>query len=201
MAASYSKCPEDSSKTGIEVDHTYDYLSRLDAYAAYSGGTKTDSADYTYDALDRLVKESETRSGATPRTTTFTHLGLADLITKEVQKNTSTGATITTPSYSHDAYGNRISMTDDPAGTTAASTFTATTSPARRELTIVEREIPHGYLNCGLLLPVKSVANARPTVLQAGPDVGVPHGTGPASPRTPSGPERLAEAAQLRPRG
>ncbi len=68
--------------------------------------------DYSYDALDRTVKETETHDewSGTTRTTKFSYQGLSDLVTEE----RITGKNPTTKTYSYDAFGHRISLTNDP---------------------------------------------------------------------------------------
>jgi RHS repeat-associated protein len=114
MAAGYSRCPTGSDKAGLEVDYGYDPLNRMQSYAAYAGLTKTDSATYAYDALDRLTKESEIHQAGGSRTSSFTYMGLTSLATQEAQ----TGSSPTTKSYSYDAYGHRMSMTDSASSKT-----------------------------------------------------------------------------------
>jgi RHS repeat-associated protein len=96
-------------------DYAYDPLERLEATTTYSGGSATDTAQYTYDALDRVVSETERHgiggTAPTTRTTSFSHLGLSNLVTREDMTGDSKSASKT---YSYDAYGHRISMTDDP---------------------------------------------------------------------------------------
>ena len=101
-----------SSSSTLVADYSYDSLNRLSSYRFYAGGPKKDSTDYSYDALDRTVKETETHnewSGQT-RTTKFSYQGLSDLVTEE----RISGRNPTTKTYSYDAFGHRISLTNDP---------------------------------------------------------------------------------------
>ncbi len=84
----------------------------MDQYRFYAGGPKKDSTDYVYDALDRTVKETETHDewSGTTRTTKFSYQGLSDLVTEE----RISGKNPTTKTYSYDAFGHRISLTNDP---------------------------------------------------------------------------------------
>ena len=104
-----------TSSSNLLQDYAYDPLERLISVTGYSGGTKTDSAEYSYDALDRVTSQKESHgiggTSATSRTTDFSHLGLSNLVTREDVSGDSKSASKT---YSYDAYGHRISMTDDP---------------------------------------------------------------------------------------
>ena len=78
----------------------------------------TDRATYAYDALDRLAREVEDHAGGgKDRTTVFTYQGLTGLVTQEEQTG---GTEPKTKTYSYDAYGHRIAMTDKVTGSTAA---------------------------------------------------------------------------------
>ncbi len=101
-----------STSSTLVADYSYDSLNRLSSYRFYAGGPKKDSTDYSYDALDRTVKETETHDewSGTTRTTKFSYQGLSDLVTEE----RITGKNPTTKTYSYDAFGHRISLTNDP---------------------------------------------------------------------------------------
>jgi YD repeat-containing protein len=62
-------------------------------------------------------------SGEADRTTAFSYLGLTNLVAGEAQTD-PTGALLTTRSYSYDAWGHRIAMTDQPDGQASPDTFT-----------------------------------------------------------------------------
>jgi RHS repeat-associated protein len=120
MGAGASSCPT----ANLIQDYAYDALDRLASQKTYGAGgsSVTDSADYTYDALDRVTKEVETHSNpGDSRTTNFTHQGLSNLVTEEKQ---SGGTNPKTKTFSYDAYGHRISMSDTVNGTTTTDTFT-----------------------------------------------------------------------------
>ena len=114
--------------TTLLEDYGYDYRGRLASYHAYTSGAQTDSAGYSYDPLDRPVKEQENHPQATPKTTLYTYLGLSNDLAAEQQKNTATGAAITTRTYSYDAFDQKIGITDDPAGG-SKSTYTYAYDP------------------------------------------------------------------------
>jgi len=111
-----------SSCSGTLVqDYAYDNLNRLVSQKTYGQpGVATDTADYTYDALDRVNQEVENHDG-TSRTTDFTYQGVTKLVTEEKQ---SGGTNPKTKTFSYDAYGHRISMTDKDNATAATETFT-----------------------------------------------------------------------------
>jgi RHS repeat-associated protein len=103
-----------SGSANLVTDYTYDYLSRLSAQRSFAGGAQTDKADYTYDALDRTVSETEDHaSTGKDRTTAFTYQGLSSLVTREEQ---SGGTNAKVKTYSYDAYGHRLSMSDQVKG-------------------------------------------------------------------------------------
>ena len=97
----------------VLADYTYDYLNRLASYRSFStNGTtsvKKDSSDYTYDPLDRVVQQVESHGAGANRTTNFSHLALSDLVTNEDQTG---GTSAVNKTYSYDAYGKRIGMTN-----------------------------------------------------------------------------------------
>jgi len=125
-AGSRANCPLSAQATPpstLVSAYTYDYLSRLSSYRAFSGGTQTDCANYVYDALDRLLTETETHSGTTcnAKTTQFTYLAATSQMTEEQQ---SVGGTLqATKDYSYDVYGKRLSETMTPSGG-ASTTYT-----------------------------------------------------------------------------
>lgn len=113
-AYSGTSCSGTSNSTLLK-DYAYDPLERLISATGYSGGAKTDTAEYKYDALDRVVSQTESHgmgsTAPTTRTTSYSHLGLSTLVTREDISGDSKSSSKT---YSYDAYGHRISMTDDP---------------------------------------------------------------------------------------
>jgi RHS repeat-associated protein len=62
-------------------------------------------------------------SGDADRTTSFSYLGLTNLVAGETQTD-PTGSPLTTRSYSYDAWGHRIAMTDQPNGQASPDAFT-----------------------------------------------------------------------------
>ena len=124
-AGSPANCsPADGTGSpNLVTDYAYDYLSRLTLTRQYSGGADpTDRSEYTYDALDRTVTEIEDHTGTgNDRTTSFTHLGLTNQVTEEKQAG---GTDPKTKTFSYDAYGHRISLTDTNNGTGAVDTYT-----------------------------------------------------------------------------
>ncbi|MEH1054735.1 DNRLRE domain-containing protein [Micromonospora sp. CPCC 206171] len=113
-AGSQADCGRSDGQGGsanLITDYAYDYLNRLAGVRQYSGGaTPTDRTDYTYDALDRTSKEVEDHAGTgKDRTTDFTYQGLSTQVTEEKQAG---GDNPRTKTFSYDAYGRRMSMTD-----------------------------------------------------------------------------------------
>ena len=105
--------------TDVLARYTYDELDRLVRFHSYTiseSGVHSadDTARYQYDALDRVVEQSETHSGVTadPRKTLLTYLGLSNLVTEEEHQN-SAGIELTTKNYGYDAWGHRITLTED----------------------------------------------------------------------------------------
>ncbi len=103
------------------ADWRYDYLNRPTAYRSFAtDGTTSvadDSADYVYDALDRTVSQTEGHGTDAARTTELSYLGLTNLVSGEDHCAGSAPADsqlLTTKSYSYDAFGHRIGLTDDP---------------------------------------------------------------------------------------
>ncbi|HZN71745.1 MAG TPA: Ig-like domain-containing protein [Micromonosporaceae bacterium] len=121
LGAGATSCP--NGGTSLLVDYAYDVLDRMASQKKHANaGQATDTAEYTYDALDRLTREVETHEGtADDRTTDFTHQGLSNLVTEEKQ---SGGSNPKTKTFSYDAYGHRIAMTNKDNATGATETFT-----------------------------------------------------------------------------
>jgi RHS repeat-associated protein len=117
-AGSQANCSP-SGTTGssnLVTDYTYDYLSRLASQRSFAAGAQTDKADYVHDALDRTVSEVEDHaSTGKDRSTAFTYQGLSSLVTREEQTG-GTNAKVKT--YSYDAYGHQLSMSDQVKGST-----------------------------------------------------------------------------------
>ncbi|MGH2755947.1 MAG: polymorphic toxin-type HINT domain-containing protein, partial [Actinomycetota bacterium] len=115
-----------ATASSLISDYKYDYLNRLEMFRAYHSGARSDKALYSYDSLDRLTEETELRDGASEedfsKRTSFSHLGLTNLVTEEVASSRKPDASYeqSTKSFHYDAYGHRISMTDDPAGSGGA---------------------------------------------------------------------------------
>jgi RHS repeat-associated protein len=125
---SMTSCPTAQQPTGMLKDYSWDGLGRLKDVETFvpTTGAKTDDATYSYDALDRVIEQAETHGIGTGseknRKTTFTFLGLTNLVTKE--SFSGTDALSDSKTYTYDAYDTRISMVDDPAGTAAPKTYT-----------------------------------------------------------------------------
>jgi RHS repeat-associated protein len=124
QGAGGTTCPNGGSS--LIADYAYDNLDRLVSQKTYATpGTATDTADYTYDAMDRVTKETETHQTAGDnRTTDFTYQGMSNLVTEEKQ---SGGTSPKTKTFSYDAYGHRISMSNKDNATGQTETFTYAT--------------------------------------------------------------------------
>jgi RHS repeat-associated protein len=111
-AGSAANCSPPEGGTAASTllsDYSYDGLDRLVAYRSYAGGTKQDSTTYVLDALDRVVSENETHTPTGKNhVTAFSYQGLTNLVTQEVL----TGQVAGTKTFSYDAFGHRVSMTD-----------------------------------------------------------------------------------------
>jgi RHS repeat-associated protein len=104
--------PGSANPPTLIADYSYDALNRLTSYRSWNeDGTPAMESEYVYDALDRPVSETERHGTQSPRTTVMTYLGLGDDVSEEQHKN-SDGSLRTTKSYSYDAFGHRIAMTD-----------------------------------------------------------------------------------------
>jgi RHS repeat-associated protein len=118
-----TSCPEPASGELVK-DYHYDALFRLERFVAYAGTTPTDDTSYDYDALDRVIKEVEGHSlNGTPknRTTSLNYLGLTNLVTSETFAGDRKSLS---KSYTYDASGNRMSLTDTPADGGDTKTYT-----------------------------------------------------------------------------
>ena len=117
--------------SNLRADYHYDKLNRLvsfkgwDSAAATPSVSASDRATYEYDALDRVFSQSETH-GSTTRATKFTYVGMTNTVSAEDRFNgaAATGTPTTTKSYSFDAFGNRVTMTNKESGQTTPETFT-----------------------------------------------------------------------------
>jgi RHS repeat-associated protein len=118
VVPSYLGLCEAASATQLIKDYAYDYLNRMAAYQSYASGAVKDQASYVYDPLDRVLQETEKHGSSPTRTTDFTYLGLTNLVTQESQTGDPTKDAI--KSYSYDAYGNRISLRNDPVDSAQA---------------------------------------------------------------------------------
>ncbi|HZO70338.1 MAG TPA: Ig-like domain-containing protein [Kribbellaceae bacterium] len=116
-----ASCPNGTAS--LVTDYTYDGLDRLVTQRQYGAGVVTDSAEYTYDALDRVTKEAESHDGTSDdRSTDFTFEGLTSNVTEEKQTG---GLDPKTKTFSYDAFGHRIAMTDTKNATpTVTDTYT-----------------------------------------------------------------------------
>jgi YD repeat-containing protein len=89
-------------------------ISSVIAESRSSNAMRTDTATYIYDALGRPISETARRGATgTPRTTTFGYLGMSNLVNTENVKK-SDGTVVTDRSYTYDAFGHRISLTNTP---------------------------------------------------------------------------------------
>ncbi|HEX2294067.1 MAG TPA: Ig-like domain-containing protein [Actinomycetota bacterium] len=129
-AYSGSACP--SGTADLMTDYSYDAFDRLETFRSLGGdGAVDDEAHYTYDVLDRVEKEREIHPGF-KRNISFTYVGLTDRVATEVHDDPTTStatARDVTKSYSYDANGLRVSLTNAPAitgspGVGKAGTFT-----------------------------------------------------------------------------
>ena len=91
---------------GTLADYNYDYLDRLTSFTSPG-----ESASYEYDALDRMAQQRETHSGVS-RVTDLSYLGTTSAVSFEEHRGSVGGTVNRTKSYSYDAFGNAISMTD-----------------------------------------------------------------------------------------
>lgn len=119
-------CP--GAGAAMLADYHYDYLNRLEHYTAYTGGTPaaggtiTDETSYTYDPLNRITTQTEKHGSNPQRVTQLTYLGLSTLVATETQAGNP--AQDATKTYSYDANGQRISLTEDPHNTDPTQTYT-----------------------------------------------------------------------------
>ncbi|HVM19676.1 MAG TPA: RHS repeat-associated core domain-containing protein, partial [Egibacteraceae bacterium] len=117
--------------------YRYDYLDRMIRFRSFrSDGVNAprndDDSRYVYDALDRVDTQREQHwdpAGAltSARTTAYSYLGLTSMVSTETHTQgvaQTPGAEIRTRSYGYDAFGHRVSMTDDPAGPEAPKDYT-----------------------------------------------------------------------------
>jgi YD repeat-containing protein len=99
------------------IDYHHDYLDRLEVFRSWKvDGTADRHTIYERDALDRIVEEQEQQGSG--RVTRFTHLALSNLVTREERftGTQATGQPNLTKTFSYDASGRRVSMTDEPQG-------------------------------------------------------------------------------------
>ena len=118
--------PRDRANANVLTEYTYDPLDRQIAQASYEGaGEPTDSSQYIYDALDRTLQETEKHQNTdNSRTTDFSYIGLTTQVGEEKQTG---GTDPRTKTYSYNAMGQRISMTDvssKPDNTQPKESFT-----------------------------------------------------------------------------
>lgn len=124
-AGSASNCGPASGSTAssaLLTDYSYDYRDRMASARQFAAGAITDQASYTFDALSRPVEENEQHPAGVTRNSLFSYLGLTNDVTSEQRKD-GTGSLLSSNSYSYDANGRKIGMTNTPAGQ-AASRFT-----------------------------------------------------------------------------
>lgn len=116
-AGTKADCPSQPGSPGGTVlqDYTYDYQQRLTNYRGggstsdYGGGS---TSDYGYDAIGRMSEQSESHASGPSRTTQFSYEGLSDRVSTE----TITGSNAGTKSYSYDAFGDKVGMSNTPSG-------------------------------------------------------------------------------------
>jgi RHS repeat-associated protein len=116
-------CASAESAGKLLEKYDYDPLDRVRKALRFKprGGGKDDETTYKYDALDRVVEEDEKHGAAgtdEDRTTTFSYLGTTKDSVEESLKYThgSKSGQVRRKTFSYDAFGDRIAMTDKPAG-------------------------------------------------------------------------------------
>jgi RHS repeat-associated protein len=114
-------CPASTGGTAsslLDQAYGYDSLDRLDGYHAYEAASETDSGSWTYDAVDRVSSETEIHKPSSAnavnvnRTMALDYLGLSNDVAKEAW----TGDGATTKTYSYDAAGNKVGLSDTAKG-------------------------------------------------------------------------------------
>jgi YD repeat-containing protein len=118
-------CASAESAGKVREKYEYDKLNRVRHAQRWKPltGEKDDDTRYTYDALDRVVREIETHGAsgsAEDRRTEFSYLGTSSSAVQETLHYThgaKEGQT-RTKTFSYDAFGNRIAMSDRPHGQT-----------------------------------------------------------------------------------
>ena len=113
--------PRDRANANVVQEYTYDDLNRMLAQAKYvNGGVATDSSQYVHDALDRVIEETENHQASTnDRTTDFSFIGLTTQVGQEVQSGAD--PSLRTKTYSYNAQGQRMTMTDQAVGSPDSS--------------------------------------------------------------------------------
>ena len=123
-AGSQADCSPSTQTTpsaNLISDYGYDALNRL--VTARGWTYPSNNARYTYDPLDRLTSEWEIHYGfARTRTTTFDHLGLTGLATRETRKD-SAGTLQRDNTYGYDVYGHRLTLTSTTPTTTSQYSY------------------------------------------------------------------------------
>ena len=112
-------CASAESAGKLLEKYDYDPLDRVRKALRFKprGAGKDDETTYKYDALDRVVEEDEKHGAAgtdEDRTTTFSYLGTTSDSVEEVLKYThgAKSGQVRTKTFSYDAFGNRIGMSD-----------------------------------------------------------------------------------------
>ena len=130
-ATSSNPYPASTSSDLLRL-YSYDFQDQLTTFQSYNGssGANTQTTTYQTDALQRTTTETQhdgqPSAGLCAQTTSFTYLGLSSNATQEAQQNSgavngscgSTASTTDTKTYSFDASGTRLSLSDSQAGTT-----------------------------------------------------------------------------------
>lgn len=97
-------------------DYGYDYKDRLQTYRKYSSnGSLSDSTDYVNDAIDRPIQQTETH-GTTTKRIDFSYTGASNALSREDHTPITGSSTDTTRTYSYDAFGQRLTLTDAITG-------------------------------------------------------------------------------------
>jgi RHS repeat-associated protein len=111
---------DSSPSSKLLEKYDYDELNRLTRLRSWDPAThaRDDDTTYVYDALDRVIFQNE-QHGASgsdqDRETTFSYLATGDEVTQE-RRTYKRGPKADAPqvkTYSYDAFGNRVGMTDE----------------------------------------------------------------------------------------
>jgi YD repeat-containing protein len=120
--AARESCSVKPENGEVVADYKYDDFDRLERYEFRAGtGSVKDATDYVYDALDRPREQRETHTASEAdqsRRVEFDYVGLTSDVAEErhFKPETDAGDLKRTKSYSYDALGNRVGMTDARTG-------------------------------------------------------------------------------------